>query len=67
MTFTLITSQVQDLVGKVDSAIQKDGCDHSLRFTFEWASLQKVDQNDLIDLLEAHGCFCDCEVVLNLP
>jgi hypothetical protein len=67
MTFTLSASQVQDLISNVDTAIQRIGCDHSLRLTFEWASLQKVNPDNLLDLLEAHGCFCDCEVVCNLP
>ena len=67
MTFTLAESQAQDLMSKVDAGIQEHGCDHSLRLTFEWAAIQGIDRDDLLDLLEAHGCFCDCEVVCNLP
>ena len=58
--------QSMALVEHVDSRVQLDGCDHTLRFTEEWAMAQAIDWDDLLDLLEASGCFCDCEVVLNL-
>jgi len=32
-----------------------------------WAAERGVALGDLEDALDAHGCFCDCEAVLNLP
>ena len=56
-----------DLVRAVEARVHKDGCDHSHRATFEWAEQHGIGHDDLLDLLEAHGCFCDCEVLSNLP
>jgi hypothetical protein len=50
----------------VDEKVHSEGCDHTHRFTAQWAALQGIDWDDLLDILEAHGGFCDCEVVMNL-
>jgi hypothetical protein len=33
----------------------------------QWARREAVEWEDPLDILEANGAFCDCEVVLNLP
>tara|TARA_R110002012_G_scaffold127225_1_gene279415 strand:- start:9795 stop:10484 length:690 start_codon:yes stop_codon:yes gene_type:complete len=63
----LTENQVENLCNYVENKIEKIGCDHSLKNTFEWAQNNGVDKNDLIDVLESNGGFCDCEVVTNLP
>jgi hypothetical protein len=67
MPFTLDASRVESLISFVDRRLRGDGCDHTHRFTEEWARRESVDWHDLLDILEANGGFCDCEVVLNLP
>lgn len=47
--------------------VREHGCDHTHRFTEQWAIDSSIDWDDLLDVLEANGAFCDCEVVLNLP
>jgi len=59
--------RVEDLLTFVDRQVRAAGCDHTLRFAEAWAREADVDWRDLLDLLEANGGFCDCEVVLNLP
>jgi hypothetical protein len=67
MPLTLDASRVDNLISFVDRHVRKNGCDHTHRFSEEWAHEESVDWHDLLDILEANGCFCDCEVVLNLP
>ena len=66
MTFTLDQQRVSDLIAHVDRNVRASGCDHSHRFTAAWATQAGVNWDDLLNALEAHGAFCDCEVVLNL-
>lgn len=67
MSLRLDASRVEDLIAFVDRNVWRDGCDHTHRFTEEWARQGSVDWPDLLDILEANGCYCDCEVVLNAP
>jgi len=64
---SLSRHQVEALCSFVDSRITIDDCDHTHRFTREWAATAGVDWDDLLDLLEEYGGYCDCEVVMNLP
>jgi hypothetical protein len=67
MSLTLDAARVENLIAFVDRHVRTDGCDHTHRFTEEWARQEAVDWHDLLDILEANGAYCDCEVVLNLP
>ena len=67
MSLALDASRVESLIAFVDRHVRRDGCDHTHRFTEEWARQESVDWHDLLDILEANGGYCDCEVVLNLP
>ncbi len=67
MPLTLHASQVDSLIAFVDQHVRAAGCDHTLRFAEEWARLESINWHDLLDILEANGGYCDCEVVLNLP
>lgn len=63
-----ITSiQIENLKAFIEKKLDSSTCDHSLRFAKTWADSNSVDFNDLIDILEENGGFCDCEVVMNLP
>lgn len=42
------------------------GCDHTFRFTEQWANQNRVDIIDLYQFLNAYGGFCDCEVCFNV-
>ncbi|WP_298421335.1 DUF2695 domain-containing protein [uncultured Kordia sp.] len=65
---TLLTkNQITELCVFIEKRIEKKGCDHSLKNTFEWAEKKGIDIADLIDVLEFNGGFCDCEVTMNLP
>src|SRR5262245_46808596 len=66
MTFVLDRARISRLCQFVDQLVRKNGCDHSHRFTLQWAAAESIDCDDLLDVLEANGAFCDCEAVLNL-
>ena len=63
----LTEKQVTELCVFIESQIKNTGCDHSLRNTFEWAKINKINRDNLIDVLELNGGYCDCEVIMNLP
>jgi len=67
MSLVLQPEAVESLRDFVDTNVRAEGCDHSRRFTYEWASANGVDDGELCDVLDNYGGFCDCEVVLNLP
>jgi hypothetical protein len=67
MSLSLDAAHVEMLVTYVDRRVSSNGCDHTHRFTQEWASLEAIDWHELLDILELNGGHCDCEVVLNLP
>jgi hypothetical protein len=67
MPFTLKKKDAEQLCQFVDERVRAEGCDHTHRFAEEWAENENIDWADLLDILEANGAFCDCEVVLNLP
>jgi hypothetical protein len=64
---SLTRRQVEDLCSFVETRIAGDRCDHTYRCTRAWAAHAAVSWDDLLDFLEEHGGYCDCEVVMNLP
>ena len=65
--FKLDRQNARVLRAFMDARVRQHGCDNSHRFSRQWAGSQSVSWDDLLDILEHHGGFCDCEVVLNLP
>ena len=63
----LSRQEVDSLCSFVDERIRQQGCDHTHRFSREWAALKSFGWDELLDLLEQYGGHCDCEVFLNLP
>jgi hypothetical protein len=59
-------AELAALFETVEKGVEAGGCDHSLRFTREW--LNKNPQHDadaVVEWLEEHGGYCDCEVGVN--
>jgi hypothetical protein len=57
--------ELDDLVNFVDARVVAEGCDHTRRFTEQWAAEHQVPLDQLAEGLEEFGGFCDCEVVMN--
>jgi len=59
-------AQLDALYEHVKRHLVQHGCDHTLRYTQEWALAQpEVDWPRLRRALENAGGFCDCEVLMN--
>lgn len=46
---------------------QSGGCDFELTFTSQWCRQNGLAIEHIVRWTEAHGGFCDCEVVCNVP
>jgi hypothetical protein len=58
-------SMLESLFEFVESNVEDQGCNHSLRFTAQWISENDQPQKAIVDWLAEHGGNCDCEVVAN--
>ncbi len=66
-------NQLADLLEFIDTTAhtpdaegEMPGCEHTLRFSRQWAEAQGVDVIALYQFLNGHGGFCDCEVCFNV-
>lgn len=64
---TLTKKRTASLINYVESKLCENPCDHSLRFSIEWAKMEDLDIEYVIEILQSEGGYCDCEVVMNLP
>lgn len=65
----LSPEEMRSLQAYVDSRLQEEPCDRSLRLTMQWADEaggRSIDKERLRDSLAQLGAYCDCEVVLNV-
>jgi len=58
--------ELQCLFEWVDERVQRDGCDHSLRYTREFIRLRQLDEDQVAKWLADYGGYCDCEVITNV-
>lgn len=65
VVFPLSNELLKSLFAFVDTHVDKEGCDHTHRFTEKWVSENTQQRTPIIEWLEEHGGFCDCEVVAN--
>jgi hypothetical protein len=63
--FPLSEQHLDQLFGGVEMALDTASCDHTLRLTRAWLAKHKVQPEPVLEWLEDHGGFCDCEVVMN--
>lgn len=54
------------LIGYVEIAVQRHGCDHTLRHVHAFLARAGLASDDIVAWLNDQGGFCDCEVVLNV-
>ena len=59
-------AQLEALLDHVAERLEESGCDHSPRFTEEWAEQNGVDEDQLLDGLLQFGGGCDCEMLMNV-
>jgi len=63
--FPLPTSALEEMFEAVDADFKLLGCDKTRRLTKAWLLDRGHDVDRVFAWLDAHGGFCDCEVVSN--
>jgi Protein of unknown function (DUF2695) len=58
---------LEDLFAWIEEKLGTTGCDHTLRFTLEFARTNKLDAERLTEWTNHYGGYCDCEVLGNVP
>ena len=58
--------QIVKLLLYVHSKLLETPCDHSLKFSLQWAKQNRLNPMHLTSFLKKYGGFCDCEVVTNV-
>ena len=54
------------LLDHLDRTLGEHGCDHTLRLTEQWLTLENLDVDEALDRYRLMGAGCDCEVLANL-
>lgn len=63
--FPLANDMLEELFEAVDSSLERNGCDHTLRLTRAWLVERGQPPEAMIAWLAKHGGHCDCEVIAN--
>lgn len=58
--------QIQSLCQYLYEHGRLASCDGTFRLTTKWAEIEGLSVSDVIDFLQAHGAYCDCQVLLNV-
>lgn len=59
-------SDLTALFDFLDSRLESEDCDHTLRLTREFLRERSVPEEPVVAWLGEHGGFCDCEVLSNV-
>lgn len=65
LAFPLPSELLASLFARVEAQVDQQGCDHTYRFTDQWLTEHQQQRALVLEWLEEHGGFCDCEVVAN--
>jgi hypothetical protein len=63
--FPLPEVELAAMFDAVHAAVERDGCDNTLRATRVWLAGRQSDAAVVLGWLAEHGGYCDCEVVAN--
>ncbi|MBL8507950.1 DUF2695 domain-containing protein [Chitinimonas sp. JJ19] len=63
--FPIADSLLESMFEAVDAKVEAVGCNHTLRFTESWIAENRQPAESILDWLNEHGGFCDCEVLTN--
>jgi hypothetical protein len=59
-------AQLQTLFDYLENKLTEEGCDHSLRFTKQFAESNQLPYESLKAWLASLGGYCDCEALANV-
>lgn len=55
-----------EMLDMVDVGLQSQNCDHTKRLTAAWLEQKGHDVPTIVQWLEEHGGYCDCEILANI-
>ncbi|MDQ3321196.1 MAG: DUF2695 domain-containing protein [Acidobacteriota bacterium] len=58
--------RVEDLFDYLDVRLQKNECDHDLKFTMQFLMENCLDMPKFMSWLNENGAYCDCEILQNV-
>jgi len=56
----------EELFDFLDEQVEENGCDHSVKITTSFLNRHNVLNESILNWLEEHGGYCDCEVLMNV-
>lgn len=60
------TENFQDLFDFLNERLEEEDCDDTLGLTTEYLRENGLYSEEVIDFLQQHGAYCDCEVLNNV-
>ena len=63
--FPLPDDQLAALFRDVEAEFNREGCDHTRRLTEGWLARRNIPAGPVLEWLDDHSGYCDCEVVAN--
>lgn len=61
----LSTEQRDSLFEHLERRLNRNSCDHTLKYSIEWVKKNQLEPNTLLTYFHRQGGYCDCEVILN--
>ncbi|MEM7343316.1 MAG: DUF2695 domain-containing protein [Chloroflexota bacterium] len=62
----LSQAELKSLFDWVEARLIEQGCDHTLRHSEHFLSVQRLPIEEVTNWLQAYGGYCDCEVIANV-
>ena len=68
MANKITKEQLKDLYDFLDEECATIMCDNTLKLTLRWIEENNLSdrKDEIIEYLENHGGYCDCEVIFNV-
>ncbi len=63
---SISTQQLTRLGLYISDALTITPCDQTLHNATKWAEKNKIDEKELVQVLQQRGGYCDCEVLFNV-
>jgi hypothetical protein len=63
--FPLPEENLDELFAAVAAALEGAECDNTLKHTRAWIAANYLPADPIVEWLEGHGGYCDCEVLMN--
>ncbi len=58
--------RIEDLFDYLDVRLQKNDCEHDLKFTMQFLMENRLDMPKFMSWLNENGAYCDCEILQNI-